>query len=407
MAEQSKQSQQTQRLQESQLNIDERYMGEALRLAEKGCGWANPNPLVGAVIVKDGEIIGSGYHRRYGELHAERNALAACRKPAAKATLYVTLEPCCHYGKTPPCTEAIIESGIARVVIGSADPNPLVAGKGAAVLREHGIEVTEGVLQEECDRINLPFFHYIQTKTPYVILKYAMTMDGKIAAASGKSQWITGEQARRRVHQDRWRYSAIMVGVGTVIADDPLLTCRVAVQSGEGADSIPGDDAGSPGSSVPQPVRIVCDSHLRTPLAARIVATAQQVKTIIATCCSDAGRRRAYEAAGCQVLTVAENDSGSVDLAALLLLLGQQGIDSLIIEGGAELNWAALKSGIVRRVQAYIAPKILGGVQAKSPVGGPGLSDPNQPFALGPPQITVLGEDILLESEVISCLPES
>jgi diaminohydroxyphosphoribosylaminopyrimidine deaminase/5-amino-6-(5-phosphoribosylamino)uracil reductase len=249
---------------------DQEYMDLALELAEKGCGWVNPNPMVGAVIVKDNRIIGQGYHQRYGEFHAERNALASCKEDPRGATLYVTLEPCCHHGKTPPCTEAIIESGIARVVIASPDPNPLVAGEGVRILREHGVQVEEGLLREACDKLNKVFFHFIQTKTPYVVMKYAMTMDGKIATASGLSQWITGEVARSRVHTDRHRYQAIMVGVGTVLADDPLLTCRLP--NGR------------------NPIRVICDTHLRTPLDAQVVTTTESAATILATCCKDPAR---------------------------------------------------------------------------------------------------------------------
>ena len=193
-------------------------------LFRSGCGWVNPNPMVGAVIVKDGEIIGTGYHERYGQAHAERNALAACTGSAQGATLYVTLEPCCHYGKQPPCVDAVLAAGIRRVVVGSADPNPLVARKGIAILRAHGIEVRENVLREECDALNRIFFHYITTGWPFVSMKYAMTMDGKIAACTGASKWVTGETARSHVQQQRHRFRGIMVGVGTVLADDPLLT---------------------------------------------------------------------------------------------------------------------------------------------------------------------------------------
>lgn len=206
---------------------DVESMRLALALAERGRGWTAPNPMVGAVIVKDGAVIGQGWHERYGEPHAERNALAACTADPAGATMYVTLEPCCHHGKQPPCVEAILASGIRRVVIGSADPNPLVAGKGVAILRSHGVEVTENVLREECDALNKIFFHYITTGRPFVSLKYAMTMDGKIAAFTGASKWVTGETARSHVQRQRHRFRGIMVGVGTVLADDPLLTCRM------------------------------------------------------------------------------------------------------------------------------------------------------------------------------------
>ncbi len=365
---------------------DETYMKMALECAQKGCGWVNPNPMVGAVVVKDGRVIGMGYHQRYGELHAERNALAACTESPQNATMYVTLEPCCHYGKTPPCTEAILKSGVRRVVVGTVDPNPLVAGKGIQVLRQHGIEVTEGVLREACDALNVVFFHFIQTRMPYVLMKYAMTMDGKIATRSGQSKWITGETSRRHVQEDRHRYSGIMVGIGTILADDPLLTCRLP----DGRN----------------PVRIVCDSRLRTPLSARVVQTVGKAATILATCLQDEALARPYRDAGCDVLTLPSKD-GHVDLRKLMTALGKKEIDSVLLEGGSVLNWSALQSGVVNKVQAYVAPKLFGGADAKSPVGGIGVEDPKKAFRLAPPQVTRLGEDILLESEVLTCSQES
>lgn len=239
---------------------DTDYMRLALELAERGCGWTSPNPMVGAVVVKDGRIIGQGWHARYGDLHAERKALKDCTEPPRGAAMYVTLEPCCHHGWQPPCTDAILEAGISRVMVGS--DAPLVAGKGLNILRRNGVAVETGVLKEACDALNRVFFHFIQTRRPYVVMKYAMTMDGKIATRPGASRWITGEEARRRGHQDRHRYSAIMAGVGTVLADDPLLTCRM-----EGGRS---------------PVRVICDTRLRTPLDSRIVRTAREVPAILA-----------------------------------------------------------------------------------------------------------------------------
>ena len=331
------------------------YMRLALELAERGAGWTNPNPMVGAVIVKDGTIIGQGYHQRYGQAHAERNALQSCTQDPWGATLYVTLEPCCHQGKQPPCTQAILDAGIAKVVVGSHDPNPLVAGKGLEILRRHGIEVETGVCQEACDALNQVFFHYIRTRRPYVVMKYAMTMDGKIATRTGASRWITGPEARAQVHRDRNRYAAILVGVGTVLADDPLLTCRL-----EGGRN---------------PLRIVCDTHLCTPLDRQLVRTASQVPTLVATCSTDPARIFPLEDAGCQVWTLPERE-GHVDLSALMERLGAQGIDSVILEGGGTLNWAALEQGIVHKVQAYLAPKLLGGRDAKSPVEGLGGAPP-------------------------------
>lgn len=358
---------------------DTDYMNLALELARRGMGWTSPNPMVGAVLVKDGEIIGQGWHTRYGELHAEREALKACTQSPAGATLYVTLEPCCHQGRQPPCTQAILDAGIARVVVGSDDPNPLVAGKGLAMLRECGIEVGTGVCKEVCDALNQVFFHFITTHRPYTVLKYAMTMDGKIATRTGASQWITGEAARRRVHEDRHRYRAIMAGVGTVLADDPLLTCRM-----EGGRN---------------PIRVICDTQLRTPLDSQIVRTAHEVPTILATVCPDETRRAPYESAGCQVWVLPEKD-GHVDLAVLMDRLGAENIDSVLLEGGGTLNWSALEQGLVQRVQAYIAPKLFGGGAAKSPVEGLGVETPAQAVHLKNTTITPLGDDFLLEGEV-------
>ena len=358
---------------------DQEYMHLALDLAREGWGWTSPNPMVGAVIVKYGRIIGQGYHARYGDLHAERAALAACTEDPAGATMYVTLEPCCHHGKQPPCTEAILEAGLARVVVGSSDPNPQVAGRGVKQLREAGVEVTEGVLKEECDALNDVFFHYITTGKPFVVLKYAMTLDGKLAAYTGVSQWITGETARAHVQTQRGRYRAIMVGVGTVLGDDPRLTCRA-----EGGRN---------------PLRVICDTHLRTPLSAVVVKTADLIPTILATAVSDPETIAPYEARGCQVVTFPKK-GGTVDLTAVMDYLGKQGVDSVLLEGGSALHWSALEAGLVNKVQAYIAPKLLGGSEARSPVGGRGFPHPNDVVKVENVTITQLGPDYLLEGDV-------
>lgn len=360
---------------------DNAYMQLALQLAEKGCGFVSPNPMVGAVIVKNDRIIGSGYHERYGEPHAERNALASCTESPEGATMYVTLEPCCHHGKQPPCVDAIIDAGIHRVVVGSGDPNPLVAGKGIEILRTNGIQVTEHVLEEKCRKLNDVFFHYIQTKQPYVVMKYAMTLDGKIATYTGASKWITGEEARTYVHKQRHRYRAIMVGVGTILTDNPLLTCRI-----EGGRN---------------PIRIICDTKLRTPLDSQLVQTAKEVPTILATCCSDTEKHLPYEAAGCRILPV-EEENGHLNLSILMQLLGEKGIDSILLEGGATLNWSALKSGIVQKVEAFIAPKLFGGATAKTPIAGEGFPSPSESVILKNQRIRQIGKDILIEGEVDS-----
>lgn len=358
---------------------DEYYMERAITLAEGGVGYVSPNPLVGAVIVKEDEIIGEGYHRQYGNLHAEREALKNCKESAAGATIYVTLEPCCHYGKQPPCTEAIIEAGIKKVVIGANDPNPLVAGKGVKILKEHGIEVVEHVLEEKCLKQNEVFFHYMKTKRPFVVMKYAMTMDGKIATYTGKSKWITGEEARKKVHFDRHRYSGIMVGIGTVRKDDPLLNCRL--RKGK------------------NPTRIICDTNLTISSESQIVKTAKEIPTIIVTCREEKKLHEPLEKAGCRVIVVSKKET-HIDLQECMDKLGEIGIDSILLEGGGELHWSALKEGIVKRVQTYIAPKIFGGMEAISPVTGEGVENPELAVKLVNSRMKRVGDDFLIESEV-------
>ena len=359
--------------------MEEQWMRRAIALAAQGVGWVSPNPLVGAVLLKGGRIIGEGYHHRAGELHAEREALKSCREDPAGATLYVTLEPCCHQGRQPPCTDAILQSGIARVVIGSRDPNPLVHGKGAAILRQAGLQVEEDFLRDECDALNPIFFHYIQTKTPYVAMKYAMTADGKIAAHTGASRWVTGEAARAHVQTLRHRYRGILVGIGTVLADDPLLTCRM--------------DGGR------NPIRIVCDARLRLPLDCQLLHTLDQAPLLVACCCGPADKRRALEERGVTVLELPDG-AGEVDLRALMAELGRREIDSVLLEGGGTLNEAALRAGIVQRVHCYLAPKLFGGRDAKTPVEGRGVDTPDEAWQLRWTGTTVLGDDLLLEYEV-------
>lgn len=365
---------------------DEEYMRLAIELAKKGEGYVNPNPMVGAVLVKDDKIIGKGYHAYYGGLHAERNAINNCRESVQGACLYVTLEPCCHYGKTPPCVEVIIESGISKVVIGTLDVNPKMSGKSIEILKQHSIKVIYGVLEEECKKLNKVFCKFITTQQPYVIMKYAMTMDGKIATHANHSKWISGTQARERVHQTRHAVSAIMVGVQTILQDDPLLTCRI--ENGK------------------NPIRIVCDTNLRTPLTSQIVKTANSIRTYIATTCQDEKRLAPYREQGCQFIQVGKKES-HIDLVELMRILGSMGMDSVLIEGGAHLNWSALHQRIVDELQVYIAPKIFGGI-AKTPVSGEGVEYPDEAIQLNTYAVTKLGEDYLIESEVkYSCLRES
>ena len=364
------------------MNNSEQFMRRAIELAHGGEGWTNPNPLVGAVIVKDGKIIGEGFHKCYGDLHAEREALADCERRGnspAGAEVYVTLEPCAHLGKQPPCCRALVEAGISKVYVGSRDPNPLVAGKGNAFLRENGIEVTEDFLRSECDELNPVFFKFITSGLPYVALKYAMTLDGKIATHTEKSKWITGEKSREFVQKLRNRYASILCGIGTVLKDDPLLTARI-----EGAKN---------------PVRIIMDSSLRIPPDSQIIKTAESVSTIIVCGFIDDSlkeKKRQIESAGAEVLSCPGGD-GQPDFNVLMKVLGQRKIDSILIEGGAEINFSALSSGIVNHVYAFVAPKIFGGKGAKSPVGGLGVDEPDEAFKLKLKKITQFDDDLLLE----------
>ena len=358
----------------------EEYMRRALELARKGEGHTSPNPMVGCVVVKDGRIISEGYHEKYGEFHAERNALTRCTEDTAGADLYVTLEPCCHQGKTPPCTDIIIEKKIARVFVGSMDSNPLVAGKGVQILRDHGIYVETGILDAECRKLNEVFYHYIATKTPFVVMKYAMTLDGKIACATGDSKWVTGEIARTQVHRMRGRYRGIMVGIGTVLADDPMLNCRVE----GGVD----------------PVRIICDSNLHIPTESQIVKTASDIETIVA-CSQEAleserkqEKIRRLKEAGIQI--IGTEGAHGVNLVELMKMLGGQNIDSILLEGGGTLNASALEDGIVNKVYAYIAGKLIGGMDARSPVEGMEIDRMADAITLQNMEIEKLGDDFCI-----------
>ncbi len=360
------------------------FMRHAIELAKLGTGHTNPNPLVGAVIVKDGVIIGEGYHHVYGSLHAERDALKDClekNNDPRGATIYITLEPCCHFGKQPPCTHAVRESGISKVVIGSRDPNPIVSGKGTAFLRENGIEVYEDFLREECDSINEIFFHYITTKTPFVALKYAMTMDGKIATKTGESKWISNESSRAHAHSLRNKYTCIMAGIGTVLADDPMLNCRINGRR--------------------NPVRVICDSSLRIPLESKIVQSAKDITTIVA-CCKNKTQDKEEKIASLEnsSIEVFATNGDTVDLKELMNHLASKNLDSVLIEGGAELNFSALKSGIVRKVYSYIAPKCFGG-SAKSPVAGPGIEKVCDSFNFEVTDTKMIDGDVLVEYAAI------
>lgn len=357
------------------------YMNRAIELADRGLGWVNPNPLVGAVIVKEGRIIGEGWHERYGGLHAERNAFRNCQEDPAGATMYVTLEPCCHYGKTPPCTEAIMEHRIGRVVVGLVDPNPLMAGKGIEILRNAGIEVVVGMEMQRIREQNKIFLKYIASRMPWVVMKTAMTLDGKIAAHTGDSRWVTGEESRRRVQEMRRNYMGIMVGAGTVNTDNPLLNCRL---EGE----------------VRQPVRIIVDSGVGLGMNSQVVETALNYRTIVAHT-RKAGKEKLalLSQKGVELLLCTEQE-GRVDLKNLLEQLGRQGIDSILLEGGGQLNEAFLRSGLVDEVYAFIAPKIIGGKEAKTPVEGQGFERMEEAIRLQQVIVERVGEDVLIRGEL-------
>ncbi|WP_286137626.1 bifunctional diaminohydroxyphosphoribosylaminopyrimidine deaminase/5-amino-6-(5-phosphoribosylamino)uracil reductase RibD [Gabonibacter massiliensis] len=358
------------------------YMRRAIELADRGCGFVNPNPLVGAVIVKNGKVIGEGWHERFGQWHAERNALHAAEEDTTGATLYVTLEPCCHYGKTPPCTEAIIEHKIAKVVVGIADPNPLVAGKGMALLREAGIEVVCGVEEERIREQNRIFLKYIETGMPWVVLKTASTLDGKIATYTGDSKWITGEESRAKVQEMRACLMAVVVGIGTVLTDDPMLNCRIVDRE------------------VRQPVRIIVDSNARVPLSSKIVRTATVYRTVVAhTRFAKEERLRQLRECGVETL-LCDEEKGLVRIGDLCRKLGKSGIDSVLLEGGGSLNFSFLDEGLVDEVYAFIAPKMIGGMNAKTGVEGEGVPRMADAVDLKITDVQHVGQDVLLKLRI-------
>ncbi len=350
------------------------YMAEALRLAALAAGRTSPNPLVGAVIVKDGEVIGRGYHHKAGTPHAEVHALAEAGDKAAEATAYVSLEPCSHYGRTPPCVQALIQAGVKKVVIAMEDPNPLVSGKGITQLQAAGIEVEVGDMEQEARRLNEVFIKFITTLLPFVVFKTAMSLDGKISTSAGESRWITGPVTRQWVHSLRNRYDGIMVGINTVLADDPELTCRI------------------PGGR--DPVRLVVDSKLRLPLGARIIRSSVTAPLILGTTTqAPSGKIFSLEATGVQVLVY---DEPQVPLKQFMLDLAKLEITSILLEGGSTVAWSMLEAGLVDKVHFCIAPKLIGGAGAPGPLGGRGASKLAKALALGDLQHERSGSDIII-----------
>jgi diaminohydroxyphosphoribosylaminopyrimidine deaminase/5-amino-6-(5-phosphoribosylamino)uracil reductase len=361
-------------------SLDKKYMRRCLALAEKARGLTSPNPMVGAVIVKNHTVIGEGFHTKAGAPHAEVEALKRAGKAARGATLYVNMEPCCHYGKTPPCTDMIIKSGINKVCIAMQDPNPLVSGNGIKQLRKAGITVEQGLLKKEAGRLNEVFIKYIAKKRPFVVLKTAISLDGKIATYTGESKWITGEKARKYAHTLRSYYDAVLAGIGTVLKDDPLLNYRGSLET------------------VRQPVRVIVDSSARIPIDCELIKTTKNIRTIIAvTKNAVASKLKKLTNTGAEVLLI-QNQHDRVHLDDLLNKLGSMGISSVLVEGGGELNASFIGSDLVDKLLIFIAPKIIGGREAISFVQGKGVSHLRECPLYERPRIRRIGEDTLLET---------
>lgn len=360
---------------------DEKFMKRALRLARRGRGKSSPNPMVGAVVVRNGKIVGEGFHSGPGLPHAEALALAAAGARAKGATLYINLEPCCHTAKrTAPCTDAILRSGVGRVVAAMTDPNPMVSGKGFQILRRSGVEVVEGALRSESERLNEVFIKYITTQRPFVILKAAMTLDGRIATRSGASRWITGEAARMEVHRLRSEVDAVLVGIGTVLADDPMLTARI--------------------KGVKNPLRVVIDPLLKTPAGARIVTSTAEAPTLFFTGPKAPSRKIVqFKNAGAEI-RVMPGAEGVIAFGAILKELGKAGIASLLIEGGGGVNGMALRAGAVDKVIFYIAPMLLCGDDGKSVAVGRSVPALSEAVRLDRMKIRQVGEDLRIEGYV-------
>ena len=354
-------------------------MRRALELAEKAAGRTSPNPMVGAVIVKNGRVIAEGYHKKAGRPHGEIEALRKAGKRAKGAQMFVNLEPCCHQGRTPPCTDAIIESGIKEVFVGMRDPNPLVAGKGIRHLKRAGITVHSDLLKSECQRLNEVFVKYIQTGMPFVILKSALSLDGKIATSTGESQWITGPEARERVHQIRDQVDAILVGAGTVIKDNPRLTTRL--KKGKSHN----------------PARVILDAKAEISLKARVFHHANRDRVIyVTTSQASAFRVNRLKESGVDVQSISER-SGRISLIKLIKLLGDIGIASVLLEGGSGINASALKEGIVDKAVLFLAPLIIGGESSPGVVGGPGIKNLKQALSIKNMTVTPVGADWMAE----------
>jgi diaminohydroxyphosphoribosylaminopyrimidine deaminase/5-amino-6-(5-phosphoribosylamino)uracil reductase len=356
--------------------MDEVFMRRALELARRGEGYVEPNPMVGAVLVREGEIVGEGWHQRYGGPHAEIVALEQAGTHARGATLYVTLEPCCHWGKTPPCTDAILRSGVRRVVAAMLDPFPAVSGRGLEILRQHGLEVQVGLLESEAREVNAPYLKRVLRGRPWVIAKWAMSLDGKIATRTGESKWLSSEASRQLARQWRGRMDAILVGIGTALRDDPALT--------------------APPDSPRQPVRMVLDTHLRLPLHSQLVQTARQTPLLVAHGPEiDPHHRQQLQQAGVECLPL-PLQSGRVCVLALLDELGRRQMTNLLVEGGGQVLGSFLDSGEVDEVRVFVSPMLIGGSHAPTPIAGEGISRLADVFRLHTFQTQTIGTDVLI-----------
>lgn len=367
---------------------DQEYMRIALRLAEGTSGQTSPNPMVGAVVVKGGNIVGMGAHLRAGEEHAEVHALHMAGEKAKGATVYVTLEPCSHFGKTPPCCELLIEKGVKRVVIATLDCNPLVSGNGKKKLEEAGIEVTTGVLEAEAILLNRYFFHYMKTKRPFVTIKTAMSLDGKTATVTGESKWITGKNARADVHQYRHTHDAILVGVNTVIADNPHLTTRIP-NGGQ------------------NPIRVILDTHLRTPPSSHVITDGLAPTWIIVSKDVNPEKIAFYESKN---ITIFQMKTKQIEIQNVLHLLGEKQILSLFVEGGQTVHASFLQTKYFNEIVTYISPKLIGGSNAPTLFGGNGFSTLQDALSLEIQEMKQIGDDIKIvanaRNEVTECLQE-
>ena len=361
--------------------VDEHAMREAIELARQGIEGVSPNPLVGAVVVRRGRVVGRGFHRRYGGPHAEVEAIRDAGEAARGATLYVTLEPCAHHGKTPPCSDAIIAAGIKRAIYASADPNPMTHGKGPKALRAAGVEVAAGLLRREAERLNRPFFHWIRTGRPWVLLKWAMSLDGRIATPGGESKWITGKDARSAGHRLRRRVDAIIAGTETLLHDDPLLTPRPARGR--------------------RPLRVILDRAGRLPLELRLLAPDDRSgpRLYVASPRVPPERLDAMSARGLETLVLPEKPDG-LDLDYLLQELGERGVSQVLVEGGGELAGSLFARRQVDEIAAFLAPRLIGGREAPGPIGGPGSASLEEALSLDDLHVEAFGADILIQGVV-------